>query len=251
VSRRGGEFGPRRASCLYQGALIHHRLEPDRQFTHSVAMAYVDLDELPQLLGGRLMHGSLGLLRFRRSDYHGDPGRDLAESVRDTVEREIGTRPTGPVRLLTNLRALGLCFNPVSFYYCFGDDGERLEAVLAEVTNTPWGERHAYVMAGGSGRSHKRLHVSPFMPMDQVYAFTAVAPADRLSVTVENHRAGHREFVASLVMDRVELTSAAVRRLSARYPLGTIRTLALIYGHALRLRVAGVRPHPHPHGGAA
>lgn len=237
------------ASCLFEGTLIHRRRRPDRQFHHRLAMAYVDLAELPTLLGGRLLRGSPGLLRFRRSDYHGAASVDLTEAVRDTVERELGARPHGPVRLLTNLRSFGLCFNPVSFYYCFDEAGERLQAVLAEVTNTPWGERHSYVVPGGSGRMQKRLHVSPFMPMDQAYTFAAAAPTERLTVTIENHRAQQREFVAALAMERVELTPAAVRRVSARYPFATLRTLALIYGHALSLRVAGVRPFPHPEGG--
>jgi hypothetical protein len=214
-------------------------------------MAYIDLGELPGLLGGRLLRGGPGPLRFRRADYHGDHAVDLVTAVRDTVERELGTRPTGPVRLLTNLRSFGLCFNPVSFYYCFDASGEQLQAVLAEVTNTPWGERHAYVVAAGHGDLQKLLHVSPFMPMDQAYTFVAPAPTQRLSVTIESHRDQQREFVAALALERVELTPAAVRRVSVRYPLATLRTLALIYGHAVGLRLAGVRPFPHPQRGAA
>ncbi len=241
--------GAREASCLYEGMLVHRRLRPSRQFHHRVAMTYIDLDELPGLLGGRLLRRTPGALRFRRSDYHGDPGLDLATAVRDTVERQLGVRPGGPIRLLTTLRSFGICFNPVSFYYCFDDGGEQLLAVLAEVTNTPWGDRHAYAMPGGTGRLDKRLHVSPFMPMDQVYEFTAAAPADRVWVAIENHRAGEREFVASFAMERVELTPAAVRRMLVRYPLVALRTLGFIYGHALALRLAGVRSYPHPQGG--
>ena len=157
----------RSASCLYRGTLSHHRHEPDRTFHHRVAMAYVDLDELPYLLAGRLLRPRPGLLRFRRGDYHGNAELDLALAVRRTVEQELDLRPDGPIRLLTNLRSLGLCFNPVSFYYCFDRAGEELQAVLAEVTNTPWGERQAYAIAGGQGRFRKRMHVSPFMPLDQ------------------------------------------------------------------------------------
>lgn len=246
MSSATGTGAPPRASCLYLGTLTHQRDEPRRAFRHGLAMAYIDLDELPTLLGGRLLRRSPGLLRFRRSDYHGDPRLGLAEAVRATVERETGIRPAGPVRLLTNLRTLGHCFNPVSFYYCFDAAGERLQAVMAEVTNTPWGERQAYVMAGEGGRFQKRMHVSPFMPMDQSYVCRAAVPGRRLTVTIENHRAGHREFAAALTMQRLELTPAGVRRVNARYPFATLRTLALIYGHALSLRLAGVRTHPHP-----
>jgi DUF1365 family protein len=240
----------RQASCLYTGTLAHRRRDPERSFTHRLAMAYVDLDELPRLIDGRLLRRSPGLLRFRRSDYHGDPRTELTDSVRDTVEGALGSRPQGPIRLLTNLSSLGLCFNPVSFYYCFDGDGERLQAVLAEVTNTPWGERQAYAIPEGAGSFQKLMHVSPFMPMDQIYTLRTGAPADRLAVTIESHRSGRRDFAASLQMQRLELTAAAVRRVAARYPLATPRTLALIYGHALALRLAKVRPHPHPRIGA-
>ncbi len=213
-------------------------------------MSYVDLSELHDLLGGRLLRRGPGLLRFRRSDYHGDPAVELADCVRDTVERDLGIRPEGPIRLLTNLRSLGLCFNPISFYYCFDRVGEQLQAVLAEVTNTPWGERQAYVVAGEVGRFQKLMHVSPFMPMSQSYTLRAGVPADRVSVAIENHRSGRREFAASLQMRRVELTPAAVRRAVLRHPPAALRTVALIYGHALALRVSGVLAYPHPGRGA-
>jgi uncharacterized protein len=209
-------------------------------------MSYVDLSELPDLLNGRMLRRGPGLLRFRRSDYHGDPAAELADCVRDTVEHELGIRPQGPVRLLTNLRSLGFCFNPISFYYCFDPVGEQVQAVLAEVTNTPWGERQAYVVAGEVGRFQKLMHVSPFMPMSQSYTLSTGTPADRVTVTIENRRSGRREFAASLQMRRVELTPAAVRRSVLGHPPAALRTLALIYGHALALRVSGVRAYPHP-----
>ena len=90
---------------------------------------------------------------------------------------QTGARPQGPIRLLTQLRSFGHCFNPVSFYYCFDAGGERVQAVVAEVTNTPWGERHAYVIETAqprhvavlAGELDKALHVSPFMGMDHRY----------------------------------------------------------------------------------
>ena len=167
------------------------------------------------------------------------------------MERQLGARPAGPVRLLTNLRSLGLCFNPVSFYYCFDPAGEQLQAVLAEVTNTPWGERHAYAISGEAGSFRKLMHVSPFMPMQQTYTLWAGAPAERVTVRIESSGAEQREFTAALHMRRSELTAAAVRRLTLRYPFATVRTLSLIYGHALALRLAGVRAFPHPRDGAA
>lgn len=102
------------------------------------------------------------------------------------------------------------------------------------------------MVAGEVGRFQKLLHVSPFMPMSQSYTLRAGIPADRVSVTIESQRSGRREFAASLQMRRLELTSAAVRRSVLRHPPAALHTLALIYGHALALRVSGVRAYPHP-----
>jgi DUF1365 family protein len=173
------------ASCLYEGTIRHRRTDPRSEFSHRIALAYLDLDELPELLGGRLTRRGPGPLRFRRADYLGgraEPESSLADAVRERVVELTGMRPGGPVRVLTQLRSFGICFNPVSFYYCLDEAGERPEHVLAEVTNTPWGERRSYALsdrrAGGSvvaGDFAKQLHVSPFFGMDHVYHARASA----------------------------------------------------------------------------
>jgi DUF1365 family protein len=242
------------ASALYEGTVRHRRVAVrTREFGYPIYMAYVDLDELPSLLGGRLASSRPGLVRFRRSDYFGDPSEDLAGAVRREVARLTEVEPHGPVRLLTNLRTFGHCFNPVSFYYCFDPAGERVQAVLAEVTNTPWGERHAYALSRKedegrllSGRSEKVLHVSPFMAMDHEYEWRVSAPGKRLSVHIESHRAGERAFDATLNLARRELTSRSLASATARHPMNTVHVLVRIYGQALRLKLRGVPVHPHP-----
>ena len=243
------------ASAIYDGT-IRHRRYADRhnEFEHGIALAYVDLDELPSLLGGRLVGRGPKVVRFRRDDYLGDPAEPLSESVRSLVAERTGERPDGPVRLLTQLRSFGHCFNPVSFYYCFDSADERLQAVVAEVTNTPWGERHAYAIgqepaaAGGviRGQSEKVLHVSPFMSMDQRYSWRVAAPGPTLSVHIENHRAGELAFDATLSLRRRELTPRTLAEATLRYPAATGRVLALIYAHAVALKLKGVPVQPHP-----
>lgn len=238
------------ASCIYEGTIHHRRVEPDRSFRHPIALFYLDLEELPGLLGGRLVRRGAGLLRFRRRDYLGArAGAPLDVAVRDTVQGALGSRPGGPIRLLTQLRSFGHCFNPVSFYYCLDESGDRVEAVVAEVTNTPWGERHAYVIGGESGEMTKALHVSPFMDMGHRYVLHAWAPDERLTVHIESRRNDARRFDATLSLRRSELTPQSAARLTRRYPLASVRVLALIYGHALGLKLAGARVYPHagPH----
>lgn len=234
------------ASCLYEGAVRHRRVEPRREFRHRLALAYLDLAELPGLLDGRLLEARPGVVRFRRADYLGDVRLPLDRAVRDLAEERIGWRPSGPIRLLTHLRSFGHCFNPVSFYYCFGADGSQLEAVLAEVTNTPWGERHVYAIPHGRGTFTKALHVSPFLAMEHVYACRASVPGETLAVHIESCQDGVRVFDATLTLRRRELTRGSLRSATLRYPLATMRVLALIYMHALALRLTGVPVLPHP-----
>jgi uncharacterized protein len=244
-------------SAIYEGTIRHRRFtDASNEFSYGLSLVYVDLDELPGLLGGRLATARPGLVRFRRRDYLGDRATPLPEAVREEVRRQTGSAPGGPVRLLTQLRSFGHCFNPVSFYYLFEEDGESLGAVLAEVTNTPWGERHAYVLRredGGPvvrGQSEKAMHVSPFMGMDQRYSWSVATPGHTLSVHIESREAGAKAFDATLALQRRELSRRSLADVTARYPLAAMRVLALIYAHAARLKLKGVPVHPHPQGTA-
>jgi uncharacterized protein len=240
-------------SALYEGTIRHRRFAVRRRaFQHRLALVYLDLDEVRALFGGRLVARRPGLVRFRRADYLGDPAVPLARAVRDVVVRRTGADPGGPVRVLTQPRTFGHCFNPVSFYYCFAPDGERLEAVVAEVTNTPWGERHAYVLPRGGdgpvldGGAAKALHVSPFMAMDQRYTWRATRPGPTLSVHITSVEDGTPAFDATLALKRAPLTTRTLARATARHPAATLRVLALIYGHAAALWLRRVPVHPHP-----
>jgi len=240
-----------RFSAIYEGVVAHRRRTPvAHAFRMRLFMAYLDLDELPQALRGvprRLAH-------FRRTDYLGDPAVPLDVAVRDLVQERLGTRPAGPVRMLAHLRQLGHCFNPVVFYFCFDAEGRRVEAVVAEVTNTPWGERHAYVAAGGGtnelvleSRHAKAMHVSPFMPMEMTYRWRVATPGERLTVAIENRDAdGRLVFDAHLALRRRAWSRGALLHALARHPAMTPRVLAGIYGHALRLRLKGAPWHPRP-----
>jgi DUF1365 family protein len=233
------------------------------EFRYPLFMAYLDLDELPGCFDGRWLWSARrpALAWFRRSDYLGDPSVSLADAVRELVAARTGVRPRGPIRLLTHLRYFGKCFNPVSFYYCFDETGEHVVAVVADVTNTPWGERHAYVMAVKESADHgsvtvmrarlqKQLHVSPLMGMDHVYDWRLTEPSEQLLVHIESHRAGEHGaesvFDATLSLSRRELTPSALRSALLRYPFLTARILARIYTHALRLKLRGAKYFPHP-----
>ena len=241
-------------SCAYVGSVRHRRFEPvEHEFRYPLFFPYLDLDELPRVLADTRLWSAArpALARFRRADFLGDPSVPLADAVRDVARRETGADAAGPVRMLASLRYFGHAFNPVSLYFCFAPDGTTLDAVVADVTNTPWGERHAYaVRANGTpvvtGRLRKAFHVSPLMGMDHEYELRVTRPAESLVVHISSTRDGRQVFDATMSLRRRELKRGTLDRLLMRYPAMTLRVLGSIYFEAARLRLKGARYHPHP-----
>jgi DUF1365 family protein len=218
---------------------------------------YLDLDELPRLLrSGLFLYSSrFSPGSFCRDDHFGDPATPLADAVRDLVAAETGVRPGGPVRLLTQLRRYGYYFSPLNLYYCFDRDGEDVEAVVAEVSNTPWRERRCYVLWQGNRigptdrlrfRHRKDFHVSPFMDMDFDYHWQLSKPEESLKVVLANHRNGQRLFAADMVLHRRPLTRGQIIRTWLRYPWMTGQVVLAIYYEALRLWMKKCPYYPHP-----
>jgi DUF1365 family protein len=242
-------------SCIYAGSVRHRRFEPvTNEFRYGMFMLYVDLAELDHLFDGYWLWSARrpAIGWFRRRDHYGDPAQRLDESIRGLVERETGSRPDGPVRLLTHLRYFGYCFNPVSFYYCFDANGE-IRDVVMEVNNTPWGEMHCYVLPRrADGRAamrfdfDKAFHVSPFLPMDMRYRSRLTPPGEKLFVGIENWREGRRVFDAHLALDREPITHANLARHLAIDPLATGRVIMLIMWQALKLWIKRTPYHSKP-----
>jgi len=212
----------------------------------------VDLDELESLTTLAPLWRPRGhaVMTFRRSDYMGDPAQPLASVVRDTVARRAGFRPSGPILLLAHHRTWGWCFNPLALYYCYAPDGLTLEAVVADVTNTPWGEAHSYVLDTRGGVENfeqpKEMHVSPFLPMDLSYRFKVAPPGAVCSVSITVERGDDVVFRAALVLKEREMNRRELVRLLLRYPFMTHRVSLGIYLHAVRLWASRVPFIPHP-----
>ena len=243
-----------KGSVLYRGRVMHRRLRPKRhRFAYRMALMLLDLDEL-DLLDRELRLFSLdhfNLFSFRTRDHGDGSAVPLREQVAWRLEQAgIGTNDL-KIRLLTMPRLLGFAFNPISIYYC-STAGGRLTAILYEVNNT-FGQRHTYLLEVSEAPSlaihqtaPKRLHVSPFMEMDQTYAFRLMPPGERLAVAITSRDADGPMLTAVLDMKRRPLTDAALLRTFAAMPLMTFKVIAAIGWEALKLWLRRVPVHHLP-----
>ncbi len=246
-------------SCIYEGKVRHRRFTPVLNvFQYRLYMMYLDLSELPQVFDVHPFWAAehVNLASFRRRDHLGAPHIPLDRAVRDLVEEKLGLRLKGPIRLLTQLRVFGYCFNPVSFYYCYDSTDSRLKALVTEVHNTPWLEEHCYVF-GGTMNMHphpgwrqygfdKAFHVSPFMEMDIRYDWRFQVPGEAIHVHMNSTAGKTKRFDATLELKRVPITRRSLTRVLLAYPLMTWKVTAMIYRQALRLKLKGAPVHLHP-----
>ncbi len=245
-------------SCIYAGRVRHRRYHPvPHSFCYRLFMLYLDLEELPLLFKDRWLWSvdRPNVVSFRRTDHIGNPAISLDQSIRGLVEAETGRRPSGPIRLLTHPRYFGYVFNPASFYFCYDAPDHHVDSIVAEITNTPWGERHCYVLGpqGNPGQEKRKryrldkvFHISPFIDMNVVYDWRFTEPASQLAIHMENLKAGQPFFDATMVLRRREVSGAALARVLVEYPLMTVTVIGAIYWQALRLWAKGVPFHPHP-----
>jgi DUF1365 family protein len=219
---------------------------------------FLDLAELPNLFDIHPLwsYERFNIACFRRRDHFGNPDILLDKAVRDLVEDRLGHRPEGPIRLLTHLRYFGHCFNPASFYYCYDPEDTRVETIVVEIHNTPWAERHCYVLGTEQNihsvkywRRHqldKSFHVSPFIGMDIHYDWRFRVPGDSLRVHMIDYENGEKLFDASLALRRREITPGALTWMLIRYPVMTGKVITMIYWQALRLIFKKTPFYTHP-----
>ena len=249
-------------SCIYEGLVRHRRFSPRRhEFNYSLYMMYLDLDELPALFDSFWFWSSrrFNLAWFKRADHVGDESEPLKQVVSDMLYEHTGVRAEGPIRLLTHCRYFGFGFNPVSFYYCYDKEGAKVENIIAEVNNTPWGERYCYVLSeadnvsntqqAGSHKQYKpvkNFHVSPFMPMNIDYDWRFNQPDQRLTVHMQNFIDADKLFDATLDLEQRPITSMNMARVLIQYPVVTMKVVIGIYYQALKLLLKRIPFYDHP-----
>ncbi|UCG56789.1 MAG: DUF1365 domain-containing protein [Phycisphaerales bacterium] len=245
-------------SAIYEGTVRHRRFAPvSNEFTYRLFMMYIDLTELSDVFRGRLLWSTdhFNLAYLRRRDHLGDPAVSIDDAARRLVAEQTGQGPTGPIRLLTHLRYFGHCFNPVSLFYCYDPPGQNVETIVAEVMNTPWHERHCYVLSETLNedrspwkryRFPKIFHVSPFIDMNVDYDWRFLEPGDRLQIHMADYVGGNKLFDATLSLRRKPITSGGLAHVLVRYPIMTVQVVAKIHWQALRLWLKGAPFYVHP-----
>ncbi len=239
--------------AVYEGTAAHHRFGSHaRTFAPRLFLPYLDVDALPQSLDALPCWSARrrALVRFRAEDFYAGRAEPLGPAVRRLVEQRLGRTPTGPIFLLAHLRTFGWQFNPLAVYYCWNDDETQLDAIVLEVTNTPWNERHWYVFDGRvspeSARTAKALYVSPFLPMDVEYRVSWTPPGADLTLEIVVERDGVPLFAAALALVRTELTRRRAVELLVRYPVAPLRASVAIYRKALKSWMDRVPWYRHP-----
>ena len=246
------------SGAIYSGRVKHRRYDPfPHSFTYGLFMVYLNVDEIEQVLDNSLLWNTNGkaIVEFRRSDYLFDPSISIGEEMRNIVEKNTGTRPSGTIYMLTHPRYFGYIFNPVTLYYCYNQDHERIETIVAEITNTPWKEKYCYVLStkgdtDSHGKHHfildKNLHISPFIDMNHQYNWRFTDPGKSLTVYMENHTKGEKYFDVTLTMKRQPLSKKTLRKAVIAYPVMTMKVTAAIYWQAFKLWLKGAPFYSHP-----
>jgi DUF1365 family protein len=220
-------------------------------------MMYLDLSEMEEVFRGRWLWSAdrLNIASFNRAYHLGDPSIPLDEAVRDIVVARSGSRPEGPIRMLTQLRHFGYNFNPVSFYYCFDKEGRQVETIIVEIHNTPWGELFCYVLGNDQKERpekqkkfllSKAFHISPFMDMDIDYQWEFTDPGDSIHILMTSYQKEDKIFDAELAMDRREITGPELCRMLIKYPFMNMKIIGAIYWQALCLKAKGAKFYIHP-----
>jgi DUF1365 family protein len=243
---------------LYTGTLRHRRFHPARhEFTYKLFMAWLDIDRIPELMSQSpwTSYNRFNWASFEERDHFGDPRLSLRERVERDARAHGVPLPDGPIFLLTHLRYLGYCFNPISFYFCYGRGGQ-LHTVLAEVNST-FGESRNYWLwprnreASANAlryRCPKAMHVSPFMGMNLDYEFVLTEPADRLVAHMNTMERDSLKpfFDATLQLERRPWTSRNLGRVLLRHPWMTVKVIGAIHWQALRLFLKRFPVFTHP-----
>ncbi|MDN3616157.1 DUF1365 domain-containing protein [Vibrio gallaecicus] len=242
-------------SGIYWGNVRHRRFgEITHKFSYQLFMMGIDLDELAKTSSRSLVFGLrwFNPIRFVESDYiRNEPG-NLKDRISDKVKLLGGTWDTSNrVTMLVQCRCLGLYFSPINCYFCY-DSAGKCQYMLAEVSNTPWRQRHYYLIDMAKEMKVKKdFHVSPFMDLNMMYHWKIKPPAHSTLVHIENRKPNDQNierkvFDATLALSKRPISSQSLWNTLLSIPAMTFKIVFGIYYQALKLFIKKVPFVAHP-----
>lgn len=258
-------------SSIYWGRVSHTRFLPKvHRFTYRVMMFDIYLDEIDDLVDTHWALRTEGHItsrsekvklsnklpwRFvlRRSDFLPTYDGTLEEAARSAYRELTGQEAPGRISMMANLRSMNWNFNPITLFFYYNESG--IERTIAEVTNTPWGERHLYLLnAPGSTRFTKAHHVSPFLEMAGEYEINYKKDSDHFDLVMglydlnyeHPEDLGVRRLSAVMDFEREDLNDSALHAATKRFPDMAFRVSLGIYVQAAKIFAKGIKYVPHP-----
>ncbi len=243
-------------SGFYEGTIRHHRYVPrPHQFDYSMYWTLLDLDRLEETFAKNRFWSinQWNLISFREKDFHKTGQYNNKISVIETIKEKYGEDFSGKVYLLSHLRYLGFNFNSVSFYFCIEND--ELKYIVSEITNTPWGERHPYVLKCKPEDTNNHLfefkkafHISPFIEMQMDYRWNFIFSDDslRIHMVVLKENSNQKIFDATFTADFIPFTQSNMTSKVFKRPFQPLKMVAGIYWQALKLWLKKVPFIEHP-----
>jgi len=247
------------APGIYSGTLRHRRFRPrTHQFQYGIFMAWLDIDRIPELMSKLrwTSHNRFNWASFHDKDHFGDPRITLRQRLETDARTHGVLLPEGSIYLLTHLRYLGYCFNPISFFFCY-DAADELRVILAEVNSTFGESRNYWLTPANRCPSEKAnryvcpktMHVSPFMDMNLDYEFVLTEPAATLVAHMNTlERGGHRTRLldATLSLEHQPWTGRNLGEALLKHPWMTASVIFAIHWQALRLFLKKIPVFTHP-----
>lgn len=242
------------AMSLYACNVMHRRYFPQNyRFDYKVFSFLIDIDEIQHSNANPLFSiNRFNLYSIYTKDHGSRDGMSWRKWIDSILDQQNLGNAKHQVKLLCFPRILGYGFNPLSLWYCFGEDG-LLYAVVCEVSNT-FGEHYHYVLHNdghpykGSVKGHKQkcFHVSPFISMDAEYRFTIDAPDEELLIVINEYQDNALMLTATQTGNQQEITTPHLLGQFFRLPLMTFKIMWLIHWQALKIWLRGGVFHKKP-----
>jgi len=227
-------------SCIYNGAVKHHRLKPIKHFlNYKTFSLLIDLDEIKTLANNISIFSlnKFNIFSFYNLDHGARDGSSIKDWVLKNIKKFNISNNITKIKLLCYPRIFGYVFNPLSIFYCY--ENNNLRAIFYEVKNT-FNEQHTYIFKIKDNekieqKCKKKFYVSPFMDMETYYNFKLLNPKDKLSIFIKQTDGEETVFTATQTGEKREFSFKQLLINFFKYPLMTIKIISSIHYEAFFL----------------